>query len=143
MAKSTTLSGTVSELLGTMIQKRHNMKTDNIPLTDTEVFQKPKPQVFVRTPKPLEGSKSIKLNKVQREQLKARRESLKELSEASHKMPLVHQPKARIDVISKLSKRGLMQYINQHSIEHLNPSETKKMSKEHLKEIAQKIHHIK
>lgn len=125
------------------------MKIDNIPLKDHEAFTKPlKGAHLVRRvhSEPLQGSKSVRLSKEQREALKERRESLRELSQISHKKPLVNprvDPRIKVDVIPKLCKRGLMQYINQHSLEHLNPSECKKMDKRDLIEIAKSVEHIK
>ena len=125
------------------------MKVDNIPLNDDEAFKKPRQDVYVvrSVPsEPLQGTKSVRLSKEQREALKERRESLRELSAISHKKPLVNpsvNPRVKVDVIPKLCKRGLMQYINQHSIEHLNPSECKKMDKRDLVETAKNIKIIK
>lgn len=127
-------------------------KIGNIPLKDHEAFNKPIKDAHVVHKvhyKPLEGTRSIHLSKSQREELKARRESLRELdslSRSSREKPRVKSTVSstiKVDVIPKLCKRGLMQYINQHSIQHLNPSEVKKMDKKVLVDIAQNLEHIK
>ena len=123
-------------------------KIDNIPLNDTEAFKRPIKdayRVHSEHLKPLEGSKSIKLNKEQREVLKARRESLREISATSHKpnKPSKVDTKTIIEVIHKLSKRGCMDYINRHTLVHINPSDMRKMDKKVIKELAKTIEHVR
>lgn len=125
-------------------------KIDNIPLNDKECFKKPSENrvksVVVNTLKPVEGSKSIRVTKEQLLKVVGQRQSLKTVEELQQKVVFVGaepDPKANLALIPRLCKRGLMQYINRHSLEHLNPSETKKMSKEELKHIATHVKHVK
>ena len=123
-------------------------KIDNIPLNDNEAFKKPLKDAYVvhrEHLKPLEGSKSIKLSKEQREELKARRESLAELSKTLHKPNKSYKidTKTIMEVIPKLSKRGCMDYINRHTLVHINPSAMRKMDKKVIKELAKTIEHVR
>jgi len=146
-------------------------KIDNIPLKDYEAFHKgnavgqshshrvKKVQhgYVSALSEPKAGSKTVKVTK---EQLKAARE-LKAIKweenvqertiekiqkDLSHYKSIIDanpDPKANKQMIKKLSKRGLMSYINKHSIEHLNPSEVRKMEKEDLRTLAMNVKHIK
>lgn len=124
-------------------------KIDNIPLNDKEAFQKPLKNAYVvnrERLKPVEGSKSVKLSKEQREELKARRESLRELdslSSIAHNKPFRADTKTLVEVIPKLSKRGCMDYINRHTLVHINPSDMRKMHKDYIKELAKTVLHVK
>lgn len=123
-------------------------KIDNIPLNDKEAFQKPLKNAYVLNRerlKPVEGSKSVKLSKEQREELKARRESLRELASIVHKpnKPFRADTKTIVEVIPKLSKRGCMDYINRHTLVHINPSDMRKMHKDDIKELAKTVLHVK
>jgi hypothetical protein len=148
------------------------MKIDNIPLKDHEAFhkgdalgqshshrvKKVQHKSYVsQLSEPLKGSKTVKVTK---EQLKAirelkaikgeenvqEREIEKIQKDLSHYKAIIDakpDPKASKQMIKKLCKMGLMSYINKHSIEHLNPSEVRKMDKEDLRLLAMNVKHIK
>lgn len=70
---------------------------------------------------------------------------MREISAKSHKpnKPVKIDTKTIMEVIPKLSKRGCMDYINRHTLVHINPSDMRKMDKKVIKELAKTIEHVR